>query len=112
MESIIASLVRRGGPSTLLAACLALSVAVPAFAIDWQAEGGTKYCGDTIGYVHARYNDYAALKGPGGTTGYYGLDNGTWQISERNGSYFGDWLAMGTPYLDLGNTWAGCRTYG
>jgi hypothetical protein len=106
------SLVRRGGLATTLAVSLALALTVSVLAIDWQAEGGTKNCGATIGYVHARYNDYAALQGPGGSTGYYGLDNGTWQISERNGSCSGDWLAMGTPYLDLVNTWAGCRNYG
>lgn len=103
---------RRGGLSLVVAAGLSLVLAVPAFAIDWQAEGGTKNCGELIGYVHARYNDYAALQGPGGSTGYYGLDNGTWQVSERNGLYSGDWLAMGTPLLDLVNTWPGCRNYG
>lgn len=94
------------------AAILALVVVTPALAIDWQAEGGTKNCGAFIGYVHARYNDIAVLTGPGGTDGNYGLNNNTWQISERNGLYSGEWMAMGSPYLDLVNTWAGCRNYG
>ena len=76
------------------------------------AEGGTKNCGAFIGYVHARYNDIARLAGPGGTFANYGFDNNTWQVSERNGMYSGDWMALGTPYLDLLNTWAGCRNYG
>ena len=100
----------------LLAVCsavlLALAVVTPALAIDWQAEGGTKNCGAFIGYVHARYNDIARLAGPGGTFANYGFDNNTWQVSERNGMYSGDWMALGTPYLDLLNTWAGCRNYG
>lgn len=37
----------------------------PAELAAWQAEGGTKNCGRTIGFVHARYNDIAALTGPG-----------------------------------------------
>lgn len=104
------SAVRRGLSSLILAAVLSLALALPAMA--WQAEGGTKNCGELIGYVHGRYNDVAALQGPDGTTGYYGLDNGSWQGSERNGSYSGDWLALGDPYLDLPNTWAACRNYG
>ncbi|MBI2762428.1 MAG: hypothetical protein HYX54_01540 [Chloroflexi bacterium] len=101
---------RRGLTGVVLAGFLSLVLALPVFA--WQAEGGTLNCGQFIGYVHARYNDIASLTGPGGTTGYYGLDNGTWQVSERNGSYSGDWMAIGDPNLDLPATYAGCRNYG
>lgn len=101
---------RRGIPSLIVAAVFSLVLALPAMA--WQAEGGTKNCGLYIAYVHARYNDIAALQGPGGTTGNFYEDDNQWHVRERNGSYSGDWLALGDPYLDLGNTWAGCRNYG
>ncbi len=104
------NITRRGFTSVAIAGVVSLVLVLPVFA--WQAEGGTIGCGQFIGYVHARYSDLAALQGPGGTTGYYGLNNGTWQVSERNGSYSGDWLAIGDPYLDLAATYAGCRNYG
>lgn len=96
--------------SLVLAAVFSLVLALPAMA--WQAEGGTKNCGQLIAFVHARYNDTAALQGPGGTTGYYVPNDGLWHTQERNGSYSGDWTALGDPYLDLVNTWPGCRNYG
>lgn len=107
---ILVNIRRSGFASVFLAGFLSLVLALPVFA--WQAEGGTRNCGALIGYVHARYDDIAILQGPGGTSGSYGLGNGTWQVSERNGSYSGDWLAIGDPYLDLGATYAGCRNYG
>lgn len=96
-----------------LAVAVAVWVAMfaPA-ALAWQAEGGYKNCGLLIAYVHARYNDIAALTGPGGSTGYYLENDGSWHVRERNGSYSGDWTALGDPSLDLDNTWAGCRNYG
>lgn len=97
---------------TLTVALAMFLMALAPAALAWQAEGGTKNCGATIGFVHARYNDIAALAGPGGTTGYYLEDDGAWHVRERNGSYGGDWSALGDPYLDLANTWAGCRNYG
>jgi hypothetical protein len=94
----------------MLAVLLTLVVAVPVLA--FVEEDGTKNCGATIGYVHARYNDGAVLIGPGGTAGSYTPYDGLWHVQERNGSYSGYWYAMGNPYLDKPNTYAGCRNYG
>jgi hypothetical protein len=96
--------------STLtLAAVLSLLFALPALA--WQAEGGTKNCGALTGYVHGVYNDTAALTGPGGSTGYYTPNDGSWHTQERNGADGGgDWLALGDPLLNFSQTYAGCRS--
>lgn len=102
--------VRRGLFGLILAAALSLVAALPAMA--WQAEGGTKNCGQVIAYVHGRYNDTAALTGPGGTTGYYVPNDGLWHTQERDGDYSGSWDALGDPYLDLAATFVGCRRYG
>lgn len=101
---------RRGGFLSVAAAVLlSLVLAVPVLA--WQSEGGNKYCEpELLGYVHGVYNDIAALTGPGGTTGYYLPDDGQWHTQERYGAYGGgDWLALGDPYLNLYQTYAGCR---
>lgn len=96
--------------SLVVASALSLVLALPVLA--WQAEGGTKNCGLFIGYVHGRYNDTAALTGPGGTTGYYVPNDGLWHIQERNGSYSGAWDALGDPELDQAGTYPACRKYG
>lgn len=94
---------------TLVVAML-VTWALPAWA--WQAEGGYKNCGLLIAFAHGRYNDIVAITGPGGSTGYYLENDNSWHVRERNGSYSGDWQVLGDPYLDLGQTWAGCRSYG
>lgn len=87
-----------------------LSLVGASTVLAWESEGGTKSCGSLLGYVHAYYNDTAALEGPGGTTGYYTPNDGLWHAQERYGAYGGgDWLALGDPYLNLNLTYAGCR---
>lgn len=88
----------------------ALVAATPVAA--YVEETGTKNCGDFIGFVHGVYYDVAWLKGPGGTTMYYGDNDNDWHTRERNGSYSGSWSAKGDPNLDTGLTYAGCRNYG
>lgn len=88
----------------------ALVAATPVAA--YVQEGGTKNCGDFIGYVHAVYYDVAWLKGPGGTEKYYGDNDNQWHTQERNGAYSGSWHAKGDPDLDTGLTYAGCRNHG
>lgn len=107
---ILVNIRRSGFASVVLAGFLSLVLALPVFA--WQAEGGTRNCGALIGYVHARYNDIASLTGPGGPTYRYYEDDNAWHTREVNGSYSGDWMAIGDPYLDLPATYAGCRNYG
>ncbi len=96
----------------MLAAALLMAVtASPALAA-FQEEDGNKNCGDYIAYLHARYNDAASLLPPGGTFHSYTPYDGLWHVQEVNGDYSGYWYAVGTPYLDLPNTWAACRNYG
>jgi len=86
-------IVRREIASVVLAGFLSFVLAVPVFA--WQAEGGTLNCGQFVSYTHARYNDIAAIQGPGGPTSYYNDDDNLWHTREVTGSYSGDWLAVG-----------------
>jgi hypothetical protein len=95
-------------------AAVTLSLVFPLSAAAWQGEGGTKYCSETIGYVHFRYNDIADVLPPGtGTLWLYRDNDSAWHTRERNGALGGGyWEAYGDPYLDLPNTWAACRPFG
>lgn len=104
---------RRSLAGSILAATLTLLFAVPVFA--WQGEGGTNYCTDPLlGYVQFRYYDIANVLPPGSGTLYlYRDDDNAWHLRERNGeSGGGYWEVLGEPYLDLANTYPGCRNYG
>ena len=96
--------------SIVLGMVAALVAATPVAAA--VEETGTKNCGAFIAFVHARYYDVAWLKGPGGTTMYYGENDNAWHTRERNGSYSGSWSAKGDPDLDTGLTYAGRGDYG
>lgn len=103
--------VRRGGLGILLAIFATLVLAAPALA--WEAEGGTKSCGNFITYLHAHYNDQGYLTPPGSAYEYdYYYYDGLWHTTEVNGSYSGSWYAIGDPRLDLPGTWVACRAYG
>lgn len=100
--------------NTLIVASAVFLAATAPAAMAWQAEGGSKNCGSTIGYVHLRFNDYGYGYGPGGeaSPGSWLYTDNLWHVKEKNGTYSGDWFAYGDPYLDLPQTWAGCRSYG
>jgi hypothetical protein len=93
------------------AACILGTMASPALA-RFDQLSGYRDCGSYKGYLHAKYNDQAVLQPPGGLLYTYTNGDGLWHVKELTGTYAGNWYAMGTPYLDLDNTWAACRYYG
>jgi hypothetical protein len=95
---------------TVLFVLLSLTTfAVPAFA--WQSEGGYKNCGSLLAYTQARFNTYGRVTPPGSAYTYIYSVSG-WSTKQVNGAYAGNWSAIGDPYLDLVQTFAGCRSYG
>ncbi|MEO6628887.1 MAG: hypothetical protein ABIP03_10005 [Aquihabitans sp.] len=102
---------RRSALVGLGLACLVAVSASPAFA--YEAEGGTKTCpSNQTGKTQAKYNDTAAITGPGSsTTGYYTPNDGLWHVQQRWGvDGGGRWDALGDPSLNLTDTFAFCVT--
>lgn len=82
--------------------------------VAYQEEGGTKNCGEFIGYTHARFNWDGWTRGPGDPFiifWNYAANSG-WHVQEDNGTYSGGWLGRGDPTLDFPGTFAGCRNFG
>jgi hypothetical protein len=106
-------LTRFSARAMVIALLVVLGSAAPAAA--WQGEGGAHYCsGVILGFVHFKYNDIADVVPPGSTTMYLYRDNDSlWHTRERNGVGGGGiWEVDADPFLNLTDTWPGCRNFG